>query len=108
MPAEWSAHQRTFLSWPVKASMSYPEDYDYACRAYYLELVRSIAEFEPVTLIIDPEEEEIISKLLQGETTIYPIDLLPIPHNDAWLRDNGPTFVINCKGEIAGVNWQFN
>ena len=29
-------------------------------------------------------------------------------HNDSWMRDNGPTFLTNGKGEVAGVNWKFN
>lgn len=108
MPGEWTEHQRTFLSWPVQASMCYPEDYDYVCQAYYLELTKAIAEFEPITIIINPGEEQTIQKLFQTGETIYPVDFLSISHNDAWLRDNGPTFVINGKGEIAGINWRFN
>ncbi|MDP0989796.1 agmatine deiminase family protein, partial [Klebsiella pneumoniae] len=26
----------------------------------------------------------------------------------AWVRDTGPTFVINNSGEVRGVNWDFN
>jgi agmatine deiminase len=28
--------------------------------------------------------------------------------DDAWVRDTGPTFVINNSGEVRGVNWDFN
>ncbi len=28
--------------------------------------------------------------------------------DDAWVRDTGPTFVINDNGEVRGVNWDFN
>jgi len=28
--------------------------------------------------------------------------------NDAWLRDVGPTFVVNDSGDLRGVDWQFN
>ncbi len=108
MPAEWSVHQRTFLSWPIQASMCYPEDYNRVCKEYYQRLVKAIAEFEPVTVIINPEKSEGFEAIIQDEETSYPIDYLIIPHNDAWLRDNGPTFVINDQGGIAGVNWEFN
>ncbi len=33
---------------------------------------------------------------------------LPMEHDDSWIRDNGPTFVIDGQGAVAGVNWQFN
>lgn len=108
MPAEWSKHQRTFLSWPIQASMCYPEDYNVVCKAYYYRLVKAIAEFEPVTVIINPEESEEFGALIKGIETPYPVEFLAIAHNDAWLRDNGPTFVINDQGGIAGVNWDFN
>lgn len=108
MPAEWRPHQRTFLSWPIQASMCYPEDYEHVCSAYYLELVKAIAEFEPVTVIVDPREESMIRDLFRELNPVHPIDTLPIPHNDAWLRDNGPTFLVNDTGELAAVNWGFN
>lgn len=103
MPAEWVTHARTFISWPVQESMCYPEDYEEVCNGY-AEIIRAIAEFEPVTVVVNPADVEKIFRLFQNER----IECLPIEHNDAWLRDNGPTFVINNQGELAGVNWHFN
>ena len=28
--------------------------------------------------------------------------------NDAWMRDSGPNFIINDKGQVRGVDWEFN
>lgn len=103
MPAEWAEHERTFISWPVQASMVYPDNHK-AVSEGYAEIIRAIAEFEPVTVIVNPEEEEAIGELDLGEN----VTLLPVAHNDAWLRDNGPTFVKDGKGALAGVNWKFN
>lgn len=105
MPAEWMGHERTLLSWPVQVSMCYPEDYDTVCRGY-AELVRAIAEFEPVTLVVNPEDLDNVKTLFVD--TEQPVEFLPISHNDAWLRDNGPTFVVNDEGQAAGINWGFN
>ncbi|WP_127581289.1 agmatine deiminase family protein [Paenibacillus koleovorans] len=104
MPPEWSKHERTFLSWPVQASMVYPDDYE-AVSEGYAEIARAIAEFEPVTLVVNPEDLEKVSGYFKGQANI---DLLAIPHNDAWFRDNGPTFLVNPEGDVAGVNWRFN
>jgi tRNA dimethylallyltransferase len=30
------------------------------------------------------------------------------PIDDGWFRDNGPSFVIDTEGRLAGVNWDFN
>lgn len=103
MPAEWAQHERTMLSWPVQDSMVYPDDYANVC-AGYQELVSAIAEFEPVTLVVNPEDLEKVQPLFAGQQ----VDFLPLAHNDAWLRDNGPTIVVNAKGERAGINWGFN
>lgn len=103
MPAEWAAHTRTFISWPIQASMCYPDQYE-AVSASYAEIIRAIAEFEPVTVVVNRADLSKVSALFQGER----VECLPIEHNDAWLRDNGPTFVANEAGELAGVNWKFN
>ncbi|MBP1905732.1 agmatine deiminase [Paenibacillus turicensis] len=103
MPAEWTQHERTFISWPIQASMVYPEQYEVVC-ASYAEIITAIAEFEPVTVIINPDDEELVRSFVKQEN----VTLLPIQHNDAWLRDNGPTFIQNAEGKLAGINWKFN
>jgi agmatine deiminase len=103
MPAEWDKHERTYISWPVQASMVFPDNYEAVSRGY-AEIISAIAEFEPVTVIVNPEEMEALEQLKLGDH----VTLLPVRHNDAWLRDNGPTFVVGESGELAGVNWKFN
>ncbi|SDC05489.1 agmatine deiminase [Paenibacillus sp. UNCCL117] len=103
MPAEWTAHERTFLSWPVQASMVYPEDYSAVSQGYE-DLVHAIAEFEPVTVIVNPSDAEQVKARFTEDN----VEFLVIAHNDAWFRDNGPTFLLNAQGQIAGVNWKFN
>lgn len=104
MPAEWTPHERTFISWPVQESMVYPEFYQQVSEGYG-ELVTAIAEFEPVTVIVNPDDAAAVASRFQGNERV---ELLPIEHNDAWLRDNGPTFVMDGNGRLAGINWKFN
>ena len=103
MPAEWVKHLLTYISWPVQSSMCYPEDYDTVCLGY-AEMIEAIAEFEPVTVVANPADLEKLSRIFQNDR----IEFLCIDHNDAWLRDNGPTFLIHDTGVVAGVNWKFN
>ena len=103
MPAEWVKHTRTYISWPVQSSMCHPEDFDEVCRGY-TEIIQAIAEFEPVTVVGNQVDSEKFDRLFQNDR----IEFLFIEHNDAWLRDNGPTFLIQDTGEVAGVNWRFN
>lgn len=103
MPAEWREHERTFISWPVRESMRFPEDYSRIV-AGYTELVQAVAEFEPVTIIAGPEETGSM-----GTVSDLPnVHVLGIAHNDSWIRDNGPTFLLGRDGSRAGVNWRFN
>ncbi|QWU18164.1 agmatine deiminase family protein [Paenibacillus sophorae] len=103
MPPEWAKHERTFISWPVQASMCFPDDHESVCQGY-ADIIRAIAEFEPVTVVVNPDEQEEVMRLVSGPG----ITFLPIEHSDAWLRDNGPTFVMNTDGQLAGINWKFN
>ena len=103
MPAEWTKHTRTYISWPVQRSMCYPEDYEEVCLGY-TEIIRAIAEFEPVTVVVNPADLEKLSRLFVNDRIVC----LAIEHNDAWLRDNGPTFLVHDSGDVAGVNWHFN
>lgn len=106
MPAEWAKHERTFISWPIQDSMCYPEQYEDVCAAY-AEIITAIAEFEPVTVLVNADDQaSVLAQLGSGHPC--PIELLVVEHNDAWLRDNGPTFVTSPDGKLAGVNWGFN
>lgn len=102
MPAEWERHERTLIEWPVKTSMVWPENYDEVC-AGYAEVAKAIAAFEPVTMIVDADTAGDAEKFCGGA-----IEYLTIPHNDAWCRDNGPTFLRSRDRRLAGINWQFN
>lgn len=101
MPPEWAPHERTLLSWPVQRSCIHPENYTEICLGY-AEVVKAIASFEPVTLLVEAETRPHAEALCgQG------IDYLEIPHNDAWFRDNGPTFVLHEQQQL-GLHWIFN
>jgi agmatine deiminase len=84
--------------------MVYPENYE-AIMSAYAEIITAMAEFEPVTVIVNPDDQE---KVGARFASLDNIDLLPIEHNDAWLRDNGPTFLLNEQQVLSGVNWGFN
>ncbi|MDD4347259.1 MAG: agmatine deiminase family protein, partial [Desulfitobacteriaceae bacterium] len=102
MPAEWAEHDRTLISWPVQSSMCYPEDYEAVCLGY-AEIIKAITEFEPVTIVVNSTDAKKVSCLFHNVQIKY----LEIEHNDSWIRDNGPTFIFNEEGEVAGVNWKF-
>lgn len=102
MPAEWEEHERSFIEWPVKDSLVWEENYEEVLKGYK-EVAKAISEFEEITLIVNPgEKSDILSECEEFAT------IIEIPHNDAWCRDNGPTFVWNKDKVIKGINWKFN
>ena len=36
------------------------------------------------------------------------VDLIVCPHDDLWMRDTGPVFVVTENGDKAGINFNFN
>jgi len=102
MPAEWETHERTFIQWPVKEAMVWPENYIGLCEGYGA-VATIIAKFEPVTMIVNEETQKEAK-----EHCGVDVEQLIIPHNDAWIRDNGPTFVVTKDHKVSGVNWKFN
>lgn len=103
MPAEWETHQFSAVAWPVKETMCFPENYPAVC-AGYREIINVIADFEPVVVLINEPDDRSVPGSFQNKNISY----LNIEHNDSWLRDNGPTVVIDDQGNRAAVSWKFN
>ncbi|MCX7658197.1 MAG: agmatine deiminase family protein, partial [Oscillospiraceae bacterium] len=102
MPAEWETHERTFIEWPVKESLVWEENFEEVKKGY-AQTAKAISEFEPVTVITNKDTLEETKKMC-GDFA----EIIVIPHNDAWVRDNGPTFVFDKGKRLFGVNWKFN
>ncbi|HEX9448789.1 MAG TPA: agmatine deiminase family protein, partial [Dongiaceae bacterium] len=89
------------MAWPSRAE-TWGEHLDGA-RDAVAELASTIAQFEPVTIIVKPKNVAEVS-LLTGQG----VNQLSLAHDDCWLRDMGPSFITDGKSTIAGVHWQWN
>ena len=65
-------------------------------------VANAISDYEPVKMLCHPEDLAAAKRKLCSS-----IDLIPVALNDAWLRDIGPTFVIEDDALVA-IDWQFN
>lgn len=101
MPAEWSKHQRTFMEWPIKEA-GWPDPFKEVLDAF-ADVAKKIAQFEPVTMIVRPDLASQAAQMCGPQ-----VEILKMEHDDSWMRDNGPTFLVNDRGELAGINWLFN
>lgn len=78
-------------------------DEQHEARATWAAVAHAIAEFEPVTMLVDPDEITFAKQYLSQD-----IETVEVPLNDAWMRDIGPTFVHADDGSVAAVDWVFN
>jgi agmatine deiminase len=108
MPEESEPHTRTWMAFiasdDIWAARQVPE-----VQKNLANIAKTIAKYEPVSLLLRPQDNELAIELLGGlDTHNYPISLFHTELNDLWLRDTGPTFVINQQGQKAAVNFNFN
>ena len=101
MPAEWTDHERCWMAWPCRREV-WRGRIDAARRAY-AAVARTIAAFEPVTMVARAEDAAAARTLCGDRVTIEGMEI-----DDSWMRDIGPTFVQDDAGRVAGVNWRFN
>jgi agmatine deiminase len=101
MPAEWREHVRCWMAWPVRAE-TWGEHLD-AAREATAEIANTIAQFEPVSMIAKPKNVAEVS-LVTGQG----VSQMSLQHDDCWIRDMGPTFVVNASNEVSGVDWLWN
>jgi agmatine deiminase len=103
MPAEWERHARAWMAWPTKGyTLGDTAAEAEAARSAWGAVANAVAEYEPLTMLVTPDERaEARRRLGSG------IELVETALDDAWYRDTGPTFVVQ-DGSLAAVDWVFN
>lgn len=72
-------------------------------------LASTIAKYEPVSILVNPNDKNEAIKLLGGlHTHNFEIKLIEFAMDDLWFRDTAPTFVKNQDGSKGGINFNFN
>jgi agmatine deiminase len=104
MPPETFRQDRIWMAFPREGqTLGAESQAREAGYAAWAAVAQTIAEFEPVTMIVDPTEMARAKRMLGGA-----IELVARPIDDFWLRDTGPTFVHDAAGGLAAVDWIFN
>jgi len=101
MPGEFEAHAGCWMLWPER-----PDNWREAARPAqhaFAAVAAAIAEFEPVTVGVSSSEFQVARALLDPRVRV-----LEMSHDDCWMRDVGPTFVVDRRGAVRGVDWHFN
>lgn len=101
MPSELGRHAGCWMLWPERPD-NWRESAVPAQRAF-ARLAAAIARFEPVTVGASAAQYDRARAHLPSEVRV-----VEMSHDDCWMRDVGPTFVVNRLGELRGVDWRFN
>ena len=102
MPAETDPQERVWMAFPRDWTIASEASADLA-RASWAAVAHAIIEFEPVTMVVDPRDLEVARSSLSAQ-----IEIAEVPLDDAWMRDIGPTFVLDDAGRLGAVDWEFN
>lgn len=92
------------LAWPA-AHTDWRDTLDEA-QGCYRALISSIAEREPVILIVPPDDTATVAAALPS--TRWPVTLLPLPYDDTWVRDTGPLTAASPAGACCWLDFRFD
>jgi agmatine deiminase len=101
MPGEFEPHAGCWLLWPER-----PDNWRLGAKPAQQALAgvaAAIAAFEPVSVGVSAHQFVHARCLLPAA-----VRLVELSHDDAWMRDVGPTCVVDTHGEVRGVDWIFN
>jgi agmatine deiminase len=101
MPGEFEPHAGCWMAWPQRPD-NWRLDAKPAQEAY-AAVAEAINAAEPVTVAVSDAQFERCRSLLSPT-----IRVVEITTDDAWMRDTGPTFVIDGNCGRRGVDWRFN
>src|SRR5678815_5019493 len=110
MPAEWEPHAATWLSWPRRDGISFPDSYERVTPAL-AKMVLALAASEPVHInVCDTEHEaEVRKQLNRHRAPLDHVTFHQIPTNEPWCRDHGPIFLTRADDpKVAVVDWDYN
>jgi len=108
MPEESAPHEGTWLQWPHQHQygLSYRNRLDATWVAMTKELILS----EKVHLIAydETEKNRIVALLGSAGVPLGNVDFKIYKTDDVWVRDNGPIYVKDKKGQLFIQDWGFN
>jgi agmatine deiminase len=101
MPGEFEPHEGCWMIWPERQ-----DNWRWGAKpaqAAFAAVAEAINESEPVTVGVSDGQFEHCRTILSPS-----IRVVEISSDDAWVRDTGPTFLVNDAGGLRGVDWHFN
>ena len=104
MPDEGESHACTWMAFGPSAAI-WGDELLPLVRQNLATLARTIGRHEPVRMLVRQRERGIAKELLGDAKGV---ELIDCPIDDLWIRDTGPTFVINERDGLVAVDFNFN
>jgi agmatine deiminase len=101
MPAEFERHAGCWMLWPERPDNW--RDGAKPAQAAFAAVASAIASAEAVMVGVSAAQFQNARARLPAEVRV-----IEMTANDAWIRDSGPTFLVDAKGRRRGVDWTFN
>jgi agmatine deiminase len=101
MPGEFEPHAGCWMAWPER-----PDNWRLGAKpaqCAFAAAAAAIAAAAPTTMAVSDAQFEHCRAVLPPS-----IRVVEIATDDAWMRDIGPTFLVNDEGGLRGVDWRFN
>jgi len=104
MPSETAPQDRVWMAFPTGGyTLGDTEEEAHAARFTWAAVANAVLEFEPVTMVVAPDDVETAARYLDPRVEVLTAEL-----NDAWMRDIGPSFVLDANKQLGAVDWIFN
>jgi agmatine deiminase len=97
MPAEWEPHTATWLSWPRREGISFPDSFDRVLPALRA-MVEALVESEQVCINVCNGAHEAAAREVLHGLPMERISFYRVPTNEPWCRDHGPIFLTRDEG----------
>lgn len=101
MPAEFEHHAGCWMLFPQRPDVW--RENAAPAQAAFTQVATAISRFEPVTVGVSADLYLTARQMLPEQ-----IRVVELTADDAWMRDCGPTFVVNDEGAARGIDWEFN
>ena len=103
VPAEWEPQEAIWMQWPGY----WEKDYEIA----FARIADIISRYEKLHILYNKDQIYADAQKAISEIEADPKDKNiywhKVPYNNAWMRDNGPVYVLN-DNELRIQNWDFN
>lgn len=101
MPAEFSPQDKVWMLWPERPDVW--RDGAKPAQIAFAAVAEAISRFTDMNVLVSAAQYDNCRKKLPPQ-----IRVIEMSSNDAWVRDCGPTFLIDGKGGLRACDWTFN